>query len=474
MVERKSKVKCEDREYAGNLPRVSIIITFFNEYKSVLLRTLHSVVNRTSPELLKEIILVDDFSDTDFLDKPLNEYVAAHFTNVRILRMLKHSGRSHARMLGARSATAPVLVFMDSHIEVGDNWLPPLLEPIMLNNRTVMCPIIDRINEQTLRYQKVVGGRGAFDWNLNYSELPRLPEDMKYPSEPFKNPIMKGELFAIFSKFFWKLKGYDNGFNEYGGEQFELSFKIWMCDGEIYDAPCSRVAHIEANYRKEDDAESKPQKFILRNYKRVAEVWMGYYKKYLFQNNIKYSRISTGDLTKQKAVRSKCKSFEWYLDTVAFDTKKKYPPSLFKYAEGAIQNMGNSNFCVDTLSRQVRSTIGVSSCAENLASPHEQQFWSIGWTQDLRTSDDEICLDVPMRKINARVKLWKCHGQGGNQHWIYDIKTKLLRNGSHGKRCLEMLPHNMHLVVNKCNETKQYMKWIFGFTNRTALENMLT
>jgi polypeptide N-acetylgalactosaminyltransferase len=46
-----------------DLPTASVVLVFVNEGWGTLIRTVHSVINTSPPELLAEVILVDDYSN---------------------------------------------------------------------------------------------------------------------------------------------------------------------------------------------------------------------------------------------------------------------------------------------------------------------------------------------------------------------------------------------------------------------------
>lgn len=123
--------QCKERLYMKNLPITSVIVIFCEEALSVLLRTVHSIVNRSPPELLHEVIMVNDFSNkTQFpeLYEPLQKYIKENFPKkVKLINLEERNGLIVTRLKGAEAATGEVLVFLDSHIEVNVNWLPPLI-----------------------------------------------------------------------------------------------------------------------------------------------------------------------------------------------------------------------------------------------------------------------------------------------------------------------------------------------------------
>lgn len=287
-----------------------------------------------------------------------------------------------------------------------------------------MCPFIDVISYDTFEYRSQdEGARGAFDWQFYYKRLPLLPDDLKHPIRPFKSPVMAGGLFAISSKFFWELGGYDEGLDIWGGEQYELSFKIWQCGGEMYDAPCSRVGHI---YRGSVPfSNPRSTDYLHKNYKRVAEVWMDEYKEYLYSRApMTYAAIDVGDISKSLAIREKlqCKSFKWFMEEVAFDLPLKYPPiEPPDFAYGTIKSVAHPTLCADTMGRGLQQAVGLFSCASNPKEPQGSQFFQLSWHKDIRVKGTTKCWDVPGQGQDSEVIFYDCHGQQGNQGWRYDM-----------------------------------------------------
>lgn len=139
--------------YDEDLPSASVIIVFFNEPYSVVVRTVWSVLN-TGGTNVREVVLVDDCSTLPELGTKLDYYIETRFPNnmVKVVRLQERSGLIRARLAGARVSHGDVLVFLDAHCEAVKDWLRPLLQRIKEERKAVLVPIIDVIDSNTFYY----------------------------------------------------------------------------------------------------------------------------------------------------------------------------------------------------------------------------------------------------------------------------------------------------------------------------------
>ncbi|KAL6032226.1 hypothetical protein STEG23_036491 [Scotinomys teguina] len=310
---------CHQKHYPFNLPTASIIICFHNEEFYTLLRTVSSVINLTPHHFLEEIILVDDMSEIDDLKKKLDYQLELFRGKIKLIRNKHREGLIRSRMVGASRASGDILVFLDSHCEVNRVWLEPLLHAIAKDHKTVVCPLIDVIDETTLIYTAAPIVRGAFDWNLKFRWDNVFSYELDGPegrSRPIRSPAMAGGIFAIDRHYFNELGQYDKDMDLWGGENVELSLRIWMCGGQLFIIPCSRVGHITKMQNFNDPAAFK--KALSRNLLRVVHTWLDEYKDNFFlqRPNLKY--VSCGNISERVELRKRlgCKSFQWYLDNI--------------------------------------------------------------------------------------------------------------------------------------------------------------
>ncbi|KAJ0175391.1 hypothetical protein K1T71_008550 [Dendrolimus kikuchii] len=395
---------CRLKKYEDDLPQTSVIITFHNEARSTLLRTVVSVLNRSPEHLIKEIILVDDFSDNAEDGAALRA-----IRKVRVIRNSKREGLMRSRVRGADTATAPVLTFLDSHVECNVHWLEPLLQRIKEDPTRVVCPVIDVISMDTFQYIGASADlRGGFDWNLvfkwEYLSHAERSARLSDPTQVIKTPMIAGGLFSMDRAYFNKLGKYDMRMDVWGGENLEISFRVWQCGGSLEIVPCSRVGHV---FRKRH-----PYTFpggsgavFARNTRRAAEVWMDDYKELYYRSQPLAKQVAFGDISERVTLREKlhCKPFRWYLDHV-------YPELQVPAMAGASHAIRQGVRCMDTMGHLVDGTLG----------------------------------------------MYPCHNTGGNQEWRFD--NGLIR---HHSLCVSLSPDDrVTAVLAACDASDDAQLWV--------------
>nr|XP_023690019.1 polypeptide N-acetylgalactosaminyltransferase 6-like [Paramormyrops kingsleyae] len=461
--------ECVERKFrhCPPLPTTSVIIVFHNEAWSTLLRTVYSVLHTSPAALLTEIILVDDASTAEHLKDRLDKYVRA-LKIVRVVRQLERKGLITARLLGAKEAQGEVLTFLDAHCECFHGWLEPLLARIVEEPTAVVSPEITTIDLNTFQFNKPVAtarahNRGNFDWSLTFG-WEGIPEHeqqrRKDETYPVKTPTFAGGLFSISKSYFEKIGTYDDKMEIWGGENVEMSFRVWQCGGQLEIIPCSVVGHVFRT--KSPHTFPKGTEVITRNQVRLAEVWMDDYKKVFYRRNQNAALMAKehnyGDISDRLKLRESlhCKNFTWYLENI-------YPeifiPDLSPVQFGAIKNSGSQS-CLDVGENNNGGKPLIMYTCHNMGG---NQYFEYTSHQELRHNiGKQLCLEASAESMPVKIELCALKGRGTNvipsQMWKF-TEDNLLLNPPSGK-CLALKEHQ--IVMSHCNPADFNHHWGFS------------
>uniref|UniRef100_A0A673XPD2 Polypeptide N-acetylgalactosaminyltransferase n=1 Tax=Salmo trutta TaxID=8032 RepID=A0A673XPD2_SALTR len=453
---------CRNMSYPSNLPQVSIIFIFVNEALSVILRSIHTAMNRTPSHLLKEIILVDDNSNNAELKENLQHFLKETNSQrpdfIKLVRHDKQEGLIRSRVSGWRAASAPIVALFDAHVEFNIGWAEPILLRIKEDRTRIISPSFDNIKYDTFEIEEYPLSAQGFDWELwcRYLNPPKTWWTQHNHTAPIRlSPALIG-CFVVDRKYFEKIGLLDEGMEVYGGENVELGIRVWQCGGSVEVLPCSRIAHIERAHKPYTQDLTA---HVRRNALRVAEVWMDEYKNHVYMAwNVppQNSGIDIGDLSERKALRNRlqCKSFSWFLANI-YSEMRTYSDTV---AYGVLKNALRSDLCLDQGPDSDNIPIlyichGMTP--QNVYYTNTQQL-HLGVLSPTIDDDDNKCLV----DVNSRPRLLECSYATAKR---MKLAWQFTQGGSienrKSKHCLELVESSetefgYQLAIQKCSGQK--------------------
>lgn len=317
---------CQGKQYDfSTLPTITMVIPYLNETWPQIRATLSAVLSYSPPELLDEILMVDDGNAEEWQH---HADLRALHPKVRVHRNEERQGLIRSKVIGAKLVSSPVIVFMEPHCIVNKQWLEPLLMQLAHaeGHSTIVMPVLDIIPEDNFNDYRVANHHiGGFDWSLTFNWMALISErNTSYQlPDPYPTPALSGGIFGLWRDWWDKSGTYDVNMTEWGGEHIEMSLRTWRCGGRIEVVPCSRIGHV---FRAKNPYVVHPSQ-VVRNQKRAALVWLDEHLEDFYREAPMARHMEAGEIEERLELKHKlkCKSMDWYVENVYPELKGHQP-----------------------------------------------------------------------------------------------------------------------------------------------------
>lgn len=435
---------------------VSIIIGFHNEFIGVLLRTIHAIVEMTPNEMLLEIILVDDASTDPSLGETLELEVDKIVQDkVRILQLSKRMGLHRALRVGLDKAKGEIVVIMPSYLEPSHGWLPPLVDPVVKDRRTIATPVVEykHWGSDEKGNDEVLDGRGVFDLQLNLIELP-----VNISIKNFENPIITTNVLVANTEFLKQVSN-KKAVTGMDGNLLELSLKTWLCfDGRIVKVPCAKLGH---NFKEAGVHDSNVNVGKYLKDRELKRIMNRYFDEYVEQ----FLSLNPGRFGKAiKSIKNNCTPFKHFLEHIAPDMATVFIETPPRLTSGTIFNGNADEMCVGTSGPTTGAVLGLQNCT-NIQVNKKISKYTFTKAFDIRLEKKNLCWHAYdtflYRDQNiSLVALQPCNTIEEKQRFAYDNQSKVIKKTG-TKFCLDAIVKRKFIALASCDETSLTQRWIW-------------
>ena len=473
---------CSHNRTQHNEESVSIVICHKNELVYSFFRVLASIQEYTPSGILKEVLIIDDGSDIDNSEE-IKEFGQALGIPIYSSRNNKSVGIAHCRYTGIRSATSEIIVILDSHIEVSETWLEPLLHILESKPRSLAVPLVDMLNENWypgfIQYPiKPYIYEFTFGYTLLHWGEGGPPELDR--GQPFPSPSLGGGAIVAYKSTL--VDFYPKGVTEeylWGIENNRLALRAWLCGDGIWISGCSQVTHLSGPdlaldryggfFTMKNKLERENLAEIINFLEHDSEKSNLLDRTYF--NDMHYQEIygMATKISKDFDHRKLCtKSYTWYLENIHTSIHYKYFESPEFLHVGEIQSQG-SHHCLYCFMLGKDGVFLEPSCRKENTVFWDTHLFGFGVNGAVYTSNpDMLCWDVGKEGEGVRISQYPCHSRvptgivSDSQKFVYDEKTLQIRHPSSG-RCVEMvkIESKAQVLLMNCGLTS-LQKWVIN------------